>query len=147
MVERTVLYGHTMSNLPRIFTMSLQFCRSNEPVSKLITTRLATTWFFSLTNCYVSATKGALEAGGVTPPAPGSMRAGHHRGARNVFFETLRDPETNCFKSSEELQQRECSCVSSSCRRSIFLEFLSYNEIDSIFTCRYVIKTVKGPFI
>ena len=60
----------------------------------------------------VSATKGALEAGGVTPPAPGSMQAGHHRGARNVFFETLRDQETNCFKSSEELQQRECARLS-----------------------------------
>ena len=60
-----------------------------------------------LTIYSLAVTVAALQAGGVEPPKSGLMHRGHHKGAKNVFYDSLRDPETNCFKSEKELAKRE----------------------------------------
>ena len=42
---------------------------------------------------------------GLTPPDPGTMQRGHYKGAKNIHYAQYLDENTNCFKTSAELEQ------------------------------------------
>ena len=61
-----------------------------------------------LTNVYYltfTATINALSSVGLTPPDPGTMQRGHYKGAKNIHYAQYLDENTNCFKTSAELEQ------------------------------------------